>query len=86
MKNILVCGKKNKINSQNNYFLINNYLKSFYNQDNVNVIDHLSSVKNYKQNFDKKVSKYGNYLSNFYFEALNSHKKISLIVTCVKTT
>ena len=75
MKNILVCGYKNKINSQNNYFLINNYLKSFYNQDNVNVIDHLSSVKNYKQNFDKKVSKYGNYLSNFYFEALNSHKK-----------
>ena len=49
MKNILVCGYKNKINSQNNYFLINNYLKSFYNQDNVNVIDHLSSVKNYKQ-------------------------------------
>ena len=55
--------------------MINNYLKNYYNKSNVHIIDHLSSAKNYKTNFDKKVSKYGNYLSSFYCELVNYGSK-----------
>ena len=75
MKKILISGCDNKIISQNKYYLINNYLKNYYNKSNVHIIDHLSSAKNYKTNFDKKVSKYGNYLSSFYCELVNYGSK-----------
>ena len=74
MKKILICGHSNKIKTQNQYYLINNFLKNFYDENNVHVVKHLSFAKNYKTNFDKKVTKYGCYLSDFYFDVLNTYK------------
>jgi len=83
MKKILISGYDNKIFPQNQYYLINNYLKNYYNKTNVHIIEHLSSEKNYKTNFDKKVLKYGNYLSSFYFELINYYSEDKLKVeTC----
>ena len=45
MKKILISGCDNKIISQNKYYLINNYLKNYYNKSNVHIIDHLFQRK-----------------------------------------